>query len=146
VTTRRLPLAVLYTTRKTSGLSSVTSCPSPETWLCADGATCRSTRLTPVIHRSSILVGDDLLAPHEFSWQSLTEYGGETLGLPGSRFCKHGVPFVAALVSRNIGFFTVAATNNQIQAAIFDAEGVGVSGRPPGTETVSSATVQRSAS
>jgi hypothetical protein len=53
---------------------------------------------------------------------------------------------VAALVSRNIGFFTVAATNNQIQAAIFDAEGVGVSGRPPGTETVSSATVQRSAS
>ena len=32
--------------------------------------------------------------------------------------------FVAALVSRNIGFFTVAATNSQIQAAIFDAEGV----------------------
>ena len=43
--------------------------------------------------------------------------------------------FVAALASRNIGFFTVAATNSQIQAAIFDAEGVEGSGNPPGTET-----------
>jgi hypothetical protein len=32
--------------------------------------------------------------------------------------------FIAALASRNIGSFTVAATNSQIQAAIFDAEGV----------------------
>jgi hypothetical protein len=32
--------------------------------------------------------------------------------------------FVAALVSRNIGSFAVAATNNQIQAAILDAERV----------------------
>jgi len=31
--------------------------------------------------------------------------------------------FVAALVSCNIGFFTVAATKNQIQAANFEAEG-----------------------
>ncbi|MHB1774083.1 MAG: IS1380 family transposase [Acidimicrobiales bacterium] len=32
--------------------------------------------------------------------------------------------FVAALVGRNIGFMTVAATNRQIQAAIMDAEGI----------------------
>ena len=32
--------------------------------------------------------------------------------------------FVAALVARNIGFMTVAATNSQIQAAIMDAEGI----------------------
>jgi hypothetical protein len=32
--------------------------------------------------------------------------------------------FVAALVARNIGFMTVAATNSQIQAAIVDAEGI----------------------
>lgn len=32
--------------------------------------------------------------------------------------------FVAAMTERNIGFMAVAATNAQIQAAIFDAEGV----------------------
>jgi hypothetical protein len=32
--------------------------------------------------------------------------------------------FVAALVERNIGFMTVAATNSQIQAAIMDADGI----------------------
>jgi hypothetical protein len=32
--------------------------------------------------------------------------------------------FIAALRARNIGFFTVAGTNRQIQAAIFDAEGI----------------------
>jgi hypothetical protein len=32
--------------------------------------------------------------------------------------------FISALRARNIGFFTVAGTNRQIQAAIFDAEGI----------------------
>ena len=38
--------------------------------------------------------------------------------------------FVSALVSRNIGFMTVAATNAEIQAAIFDAEGMEEVWRP----------------
>jgi hypothetical protein len=54
--------------------------------------------------------------------------------------------FVAALASRNIGFFTVAATNSQIQAAIFEAEGSRGSGHPSGTETARRATAQLSVS
>jgi hypothetical protein len=38
--------------------------------------------------------------------------------------------FVSALASRNIGFMTVAATNAEIQAAIFDAEGMEEVWRP----------------